>query len=233
MLKMIESELFKDVERDFEEFKKAAKANEEFSERMCYLFEHALEDIKNKHLEIALSTLCTIIESVASKKYCAEHASFDQWLVEDKANRLDKFVEEIKAGGSAPEEVVKKWFELYRDTYGIRKNFVKIIKETYQATGNVPGFMENKTEKIGGRRVSTFGTASYKKEDELWSEFERALKYIYDKYRSPFVHAGEFLGFDVKICTMTGGMSLPRSISLQTMADIALHVMRQNLIADS
>jgi len=224
---MIESKMFKQIEMEFKELCKDLEKENKYKQEICYLFEQALENIKKEHFDIAMFILCVIIESVASKKNYEEFKTFDNWLIEDKEKRLNKFLEEIK-GIQNPEEVIKNWHEQYRETYGPRRNFAKIVIETYKTINKVPSFMKFKTENIKGVKTSTYRTGGYKDTGELYKEFGKVIKSIYDHYRSPFAHQGKFLGFDVRIHTKIGGMSVPGSISLQDMAGIALNVMKIN-----
>ena len=61
--------------------------------------------------------------------------------------------------------------------------------------------MKWKVETIRGVKTSTWRTEGYKDADELYTEFEKSIKRLYDKYRSPFVHKGKFLNFVVRIKT--------------------------------
>jgi len=228
---MIESRKFKEIETEFGEFCKDLEKDSRYKQEICYLFEQALENIKKEHFDIAMLILCVIIESIASKKNYEEFKTFDLWLTENKEERLNKFVEEIK-GKSSPEDIIRKWHEQYRETYGPRKNFVKIVIETYKTLNKMPSFMNFKTDSINGVKTSTYRTEGYKNVDELFSEFEKIIKNIYDDYRSPFAHQGKFLKFDIRIHTKIGGMSVPGSISLQDMASITLNVMKVNLKGD-
>jgi len=228
---MIESKKFKEIEAEFEELCKEIQKNGGYRQEICYLFEQALENIKKEHFDIAMLILCVIIESIASKKNYEEFKTFDLWLIENKEERLNRFVEEIKESKNT-EVSIKNWHEQYRETYGPRKNFVKVVIETYKTLNKVPSFMNFKTENINGVKTSTYRTEGYKDVDELFSEFEKIIKNIYDDYRSPFAHQGKFLKFDVRINTKIGGMSVPGSISLQDMARIALNVMKVNLKVD-
>jgi len=228
---MIESEKFKQIETEFRELCKDLEKENRYKQKICYLFEQALENIKKEHFEIAMFILCVIIESIASKKNYEEFKTFDLWLIENKEERFNKFLEEIKKNQN-PEEIIKKWHESYREMYGPRKNFIKIIVETYKTLNKVPGFMRSKTENRNGIKTSTYRRECYKNVDELWEKFEKVIKNIYDDYRSPFAHRGKFLNFSIKINTLTGGMSVQGSISLQDMAKIALNVMKVNLKED-
>jgi len=223
---MIESDMLKEIESDFDKFCKDLTNDNRYKEEICYLFNQALNNIKNSHLEIAMFILCVIIESISFKKNKEPFMTFDTWLSD--AARLSEFTKQIKSS-ETPIEIIKHWHSKYRETYGPRKNFVKIIVETYKSMKKVPSFMRFKTEKNGGRRISKFREEGYKNGEELYCEFEKVIKRIYDEYRSPFAHEGKFLGFDVKIHTKTGGMSVPGTISLQDMASITLNVMKTNL----
>lgn len=219
--------MFKEIEEEFKIFSKNLKGDR-YKQEICYLFEQALENIKKEHFDIAMFILCVIIESIASKKNYEEFKTFDLWLIENKEDRLNKFVKDIKENSSA-DDIIKKWHEQYRETYGPRKNFAKIVIETHRTLNKVPSFMQFKTETIKGVKTSTYRTEGYKDVNELYTEFEKVIKDIYDDYRSPFAHQGKLLSFDVRIHTKIGGMSVPGSISLQDMAGIALNVMKVNL----
>ena len=218
--------MLKEIESDFDKFCKDLSNDNRYKEEVCYLFGQALYNIKNNHLEIAMFILCVIIESISFKKNKEPYRTFDTWLSD--ATRLSEFTKQIKSS-ETPIEIIKQWHSKYRETYGPRKNFVKTIVETYKSMKKVPSFMQFKTEKSGGRRISKFIEEGYKNEEELYGEFEKVIKHIYDEYRSPFVHAGKFLGFDVKIHTNIGGISVRGAISLQDMASITLNVMKTNL----
>lgn len=224
---MIESKKFKEMETEFQELRVKIESNVMYNQEICYLFEQALQNIRQGHFEIAMFISCIIIESIASRKYYEEFKTFDSWLIENKKERLDIFSKEMKA--SKNEEVIIKWHTKYRETYGPRKNFVRIIIETYKNLNKVPGFMRFKTENRNGVKTSSYKTEGYKDANELNVEFEKVIKGIYDDYRSPFAHQGKFLSFDVRIHTKIGGISVPGCISLQDLAGITLNVMKMNL----
>lgn len=224
---MIESRKFKEIEIEFREISKGIDNQNRYNQEMCYLFEQALENIKKEHLDIALFILCVIIESIASKKNYEEFKLFDSWLIENPEENLIPFVNEIKTN-QTPENIIKKWHEKYRETYGPRKNFIKIIIETYKSHDKLPEFMRFETKTNGGVSRSSFRLEGYTKE-ELYTEFKKEVENIYDDYRSPFVHQGKFLSFSVRVTTKSGLFSVPGCISLQEFAEITLEVMKENL----
>ncbi len=69
--------------------------------------------------------------SIASKKNYEDFKNFDAWLSENE-EELGIFVKEIKNFPN-PKEIIKKCHEKYRETYGPRKNFIKIIVNTYES----------------------------------------------------------------------------------------------------
>lgn len=224
---MIESKKFNKIEQEFMELHTNINQDDRSNQEICYLFEQALENIKKRHLEIAMFILSVIIESIASRKNYEEFKTFDLWLIENE-ERLKEFIEEIK-GSSSPKEIIKKWHEQYRETYGPRKNFVKIVIDSYKTLNKIPSFMWLKTKIIKGVKTSTYRTEGYNDINKLFEEFEKEIKKIYDKYRSPFAHQGKFLDFGVRIQTKVGGPSFPGSISLQDLSLITLNLMKVNL----
>ncbi|MBI2549123.1 hypothetical protein HYW21_07275 [Candidatus Woesearchaeota archaeon] len=226
---MIESKKFKQIDIEFSEFCKGVNNKNEYQQEIFYLYEQALKNIKGGHFEIAMFILCVIIESIASKKNYNEYKTFDEWLCDDKV-RIDAFTKELKSCTSA-KNIIPRWYEEYRDTYGSRKNFVKLIVTTYKNLNTAPSFMRLKVEKVNGVKTSTLRTEGYKDVNELYIEFEKSIKRLYDKYRSPFAHEGKFLNFNVRIMTKVGGFSDPESISLHDIAKMVLDVMKNNVIS--
>lgn len=224
---MIESKKFKQIESEFSEFCKTIEQKNRYQQEIFYLFEQALENIKGGHFEIAMFILCVITESISSKKSYDKYKTFDKWLCEDK-KRLDEFMDELKSD-SSPKDVLSKWHEGYRETYGPRKNFVNTILDTYKNLNTAPSFMRWKVENVKGVKTSTLRTEGYKDANELYMEFEKAIKRLYDKYRSPFAHEGKFLNFSVRIDTKTGGHSDPESLSLQDIAKMVSDVIKSNI----
>ena len=153
----------------------------------------------------------------------------EKWLIENESERLNKFISEIRKTLN-PKKTLQNWHKQYRETYGPRKNFIEIIMKTYDTLGILPGFMKMKTKKIKGVKTSTLRKPEeFKNIKKLKKEFKHEVGEIYDEYRSPFVHQGKFLSFDVRLQTKIGGISFPGSISLQDIIGITLNVMKVNL----
>lgn len=224
---MIKSRKFKEIETEFREISKGIDNQNRYNQEMCYLFEQALENIKKEHFDIAMLILCVIIESIASKKNYEEFKTFDSWLIENPEKKLIPFVNEIKTN-QAPENIIKKWHEKYREIYGPRKNFINIIIETYKSHDKLPEFMYFETKTNDGVSRSSPRLGEYNGE-ELYNEFKKEIGSIYDDYRSPFVHQGKFLSFSVRVTSKSGLFSVPGCISLQQFAEITLNVMKENL----
>ncbi len=224
---MIESKKFKQIESGFSKFCNDIKQKNKYQQEIFYLFEQALENIKGGHFEIAMLILCVITESISSKRSYDKYKTFDKWLCEDKG-KLDEFMKELKAS-SLPKDVISKWHEEYRESYGPRKLFVNLIVNTYKNLNTAPSFMNWKVETIEGVKTSTLRTEGYRDANELYMEFEKSIKRLYDKYRSPFAHEGKFLNFSVRIDTKTGGHSDPESLSLQDIAKIVSDVIKSNI----
>lgn len=223
---MIESNILENIELEFNELRRAINEQNRYNQEMCYLFEQALENIKNGHYEIAMFILCVIIESIGSKQNYEEYKNFDEWLTENPEERLNPFFNEIKENSS--EDIIKKWHEQYRETYGPRKNFVGIVIKTYKTLNKYPQFMHSKSEVIG--EVVRISYKEYENIEKLWKKFEKVIKDIYDKYRSPFAHQGKMLDSNAIFQTAElGGMSSTDTISIQDIAGIVINVMKVNL----
>ncbi|MBN2101973.1 MAG: hypothetical protein JW716_03830 [Candidatus Aenigmarchaeota archaeon] len=223
---MIESDKFKQVVSEFSEFIETIDETDNFGKRMCYLFEQALDNIKNEHLEIGMLLLCTVIESIAAKRNYEEYKTFDYWV--SNMGDFDNFIKEIKETDE-PRKIIEKWHIIYRETYGPRKNFINIIVDTYKTLNIIPGFMKFKTVVKNGVEKTTYRTEGYNDINEYLTEFRKAIGHVYDESRCPFAHQGKFLRFDIRIQTKIGGLSSPRSISLQDMATITFNVMKANI----
>lgn len=227
---MIESEKFQKIKEEFKKFYETLPKENEFYQKICYFFEQGLENMKDEHFEISMMLFCIVIESIASKKYCPEYKTFDKWIIENKKERLNKFVNDIKKEENK-EKVIENWYLTYKETYGLRKNFVKIIiEDTYKKLKKVPFFINIKCEKMENGIITSYQLETYSNEEEVYSKLSKIIKKIYDDYRSPFTHEGKFLKACVKIDTLIGGISNSESVSLQDISNISLNVMKQNLL---
>lgn len=221
---MINSPMLENINQDFQSL--IDETEDEEYEELFYLFDQGMASLDSEHLESSLICFCSVIEAVVNKRRDSGFKTFDSWIKEEK--RLDEFIEDLNS--DSPKAAVDEWFDDYREKYGVRRSFGRLVAEAFRCQEKFPKFLKMKTEKTdAGTTRSTYRDIGddFETIDEAYEKVEQVVKKrVYDDYRSALVHEGSFASPFVEIKTKIGGSSSPDDLSIQSVANFALTVLQ-------
>jgi len=202
--------------------------NGEFLKQVLFIFEQGIDNVKRKNYDMAFLAFFCVVEGIASKKYFnRNYVLFESWISDNRENI------EIPETENPDDyaESVKNNLNTYRETYGSRRNFVKIILEKYRETQTAPSFLANwEVIRIpGGARRAQMRSEPFESLEDFYSKLETYVRKIYDDYRNPLVHSASPLNFIVRISSQIGGISTPLGVSAQSFGSIVLDVLKYHI----
>jgi len=192
------------------------------------LFDSALFNLKEKNYESSFMSFCTIIEGVSAKVHYVKYSNFYDWMIKNQ----DTIHFDELSNKKMYKKEMQRLYEIYLQTYGIRRNFVKTITDAYLENEILPWnvHMKKIKTKEGSAVYTLRSPEEFKNADTIISDFKKQLGILYSNFRCPLTHQAKLLGPMITISSRLGGHMTPaEQPSLQSLGFMTLQTIKHYL----